>query len=197
MKYFSLRQQWILIGLALFLLGITYFRFYYHSPLPPGEITNETVVELQGEVRRPGVHIFRHFPTLKEAIDQAGGLYEKISQEPKSFSEILETGTLITIQKVTPSPLAGEGKGEGEIIKIKMDRMAANKLLVFSIPLDLNRVSVEDLCLVPGIGESLAQEIVAYRKRRNAFRSVEELEHVKGIGDKKYSSLKKFFTVRP
>jgi competence protein ComEA len=74
--------------------------------------------------------------------------------------------------------------------------MAASKLLVFSIPLDLNHVSVEDLCLIPGIGGSLAQEIIAYRDRRKGFRSVEELRNVRGIGGKKYETLKKFLAVK-
>ena len=81
-------------------------------------------------------------------------------------------------------------------IKIKIGRMPANKLLVFSIPLDLNQVSVEDFCLVPGVGESLAQEIVAYRERRRGFRSAEELKNVKGIGEKKYKNLKGYFTTK-
>jgi len=94
--------------------------------------------------------------------------------------------------------LKGEHGGikQGEI-KIRISRMAANKLLVFSIPLDLNRVSLEDLCLIPGIGESLAQEIIVYRERRRGFRSIEELKNVKGIGEKKWKDLKKFFTVHP
>ncbi|MDO9123529.1 MAG: helix-hairpin-helix domain-containing protein, partial [Deltaproteobacteria bacterium] len=75
--------------------------------------------------------------------------------------------------------------------------MEAHKLLVFNIPLDLNRVSMEDLCLLPGIGESLAREIITYRERRKGFRSVEELKNVKGIGEKKYQSLKTFFVIRP
>ena len=73
--------------------------------------------------------------------------------------------------------------------------MAANKLLVFSIPLDLNQVTAEDLCLIPGIGTSLAQEIIAYREKRKAFRSVEELKKVKGIGEKKWKAFKNFFVV--
>jgi competence protein ComEA len=74
--------------------------------------------------------------------------------------------------------------------------MEARKLLVFSIPLDLNRVSAEDLCLIPGIGESLAREIVTYRERRKGFRSIEELKKVKGIGEKKYKDLKETFTIK-
>jgi competence protein ComEA len=74
--------------------------------------------------------------------------------------------------------------------------MEARKLIVFSLPLDLNRASVEDLRLVPGVGDPLGREIVAYRERRRAFNSVEELKNVKGVGEKKYESLRKYLTVR-
>jgi competence protein ComEA len=57
-------------------------------------------------------------------------------------------------------------------------------------------VSIEDLCLVPGVGESLAREIAAYRERRKGFRSVEELKNIKGIGEKKWQAFKDVFTVR-
>jgi len=186
MKYFSLRQQWILIVLTLFLFGLLTFKFYYHPSTPaPEEFVKEIVVEVSGEVRSPGIFIFQNPPTLVETIEKAGGLKEKAQFDATASSETLETGTLLNITKES-----------SQEIKIKIGRMAASKLLVFSIPLDLNRVSVEDLCLVPGIGESLAQEMVSYRKRRKGFRSVEELKNVKGIGDKKYTSLKNFFTVR-
>lgn len=211
MRYFSLGQQKILIALAVCLLGILYFKFYHSPPTPSGEITKEIVVEVLGEVRKPGVYIFQYFPTLKEAIDKAGGLKEPASIDPELSSIALETGTLLTVAKESPSdnipsPLEGGGKGEGgfkiapkggkqDEIKIKIGTMEAHKLLVFNIPLDLNRVSIEDLCLIPGIGESLAHEIITYRHRRKGFRSVEELKHVKGIGEKKWKNLKPFLTV--
>jgi competence protein ComEA len=185
MKYFSLHQQWVLFVLALLLLGILYFKFYY-QPLPsPSEgVVRETVVEIAGEVRNPGVYLFQNPPTLKEGIERAGGFKETPQFDTASFSEILETGTLLTVTK--------ESSRE---VKIKISRMAANKLLVFSIPLDLNRVSMEDLCLIPGIGESLAQEIITYRERRKRFRSIEELKNVRGIGEKKFQSFKTYFII--
>ncbi len=220
MKYFSVPQQRILFVLALLLLGILYFKFYYHpfSP-PPEEFLKEIVVEVSGEVRNPGVYLFQNPPTLKESIERAGGLKETAQFETTSSSEILETGTLLTVVKESsaisrfpphPSllPPVEREKNEGPLsnggirgikdkeIKIRIGRMAANKLLVFSIPLDLNRVSMEDLCLIPGIGESLAQEIITYRERRKGFRSVEELKNVRGIGGKKYQNLKGFFIVK-
>jgi competence protein ComEA len=50
--------------------------------------------------------------------------------------------------------------------------------------------------LIPGIGESLAKDIVSHRERRKGFRSVEDLKNVKGIGDKKWKELRGFFVVR-
>ena len=183
-KYFSIGQQWILFVLALFLLALLYLRFYHHPSPAPEVNVKEFVVEVSGEVRNPGVYLFQDPPTLREAIQRAGGFKETPQFDTASFSEILETGTLLTITKESTQE-----------VKVKMERMAANKLLVFFIPLDLNRVSAEDLCLIPGIGESLAQEIMAYRERRRGFRSVEELKNVKGIGEKKYETFKKFLMV--
>jgi competence protein ComEA len=186
MRYFSLGQQKILFILALFILLIIYLQFYYHPfRSSPEENIREVVVEILGEVRNPGIQIFRHSPTLKESIEKAGGLKDIAFFDTDSSLEALETGTLLTVLK--------ESRGE---IKIKLGRMEARKLLVFSIPLDLNRVSAEDLCLIPGIGESLAREIVTYRERRKGFRSVEELKNVKGIGQKKYKDLKETFTIK-
>jgi competence ComEA-like helix-hairpin-helix protein len=95
-------------------------------------------------------------------------------------------------------PLIKGGLGgiRQEELKIRIGRMAASKLLVFSIPLDLNQASAEDLCLIPGIGDSLAQEITAYRERRRGFRSVEELKNVRGVGGRKYETFKKFLAVK-
>jgi competence protein ComEA len=204
MKYFSLNQQWVLFFIALLLLGILYFKFYYH-PLssPSEEFIREIVVEVSGEVRSPSIYIFQNPPTLREAIEKAGGLKETAQFDSISSTEVLETGTLLTVMKessqLPPHPpllKGGHGGIKQEDLKIRISRMAANKLLVFSIPLDLNRVSPEDLCFIPGIGESLAQEIIAYRERRKGFRSIEELKNVKGIGEKKYQSFKTIFTIK-
>jgi len=185
MKYFSLGQQRILFIFATLILVLLYFRFYHRSlSPPPQEIPKEIVIEVLGEVRNPGIHLFQNPPTVREAIDKAGGLKEVALFDTGATAETLETGTLLTILKESSRD-----------IKVKLGRMEARKLLVFSLPLDLNRVSVEDLCLIPGIGESLAQEILAYREKRRGFRSVEELKNVKGIGEKKWRTIKPFFFV--
>jgi len=185
MKHFSLQQQWVLFFIALLMLGILYFKFYYHPPLPPEEIVKEIVIEVLGEIQKPGIYISKVPPTIKEILEKAGGLKEAANVDKNSLSEVLETGTLLNVRR-----------GSSQEIKIKIERMEANKLLVFSIPLDLNRASVEDLCLIPGIGESSARDIVNYRERRKRFGSVDELKNVKGFGEKKWKEFREFFVVR-
>jgi len=151
MKHFSLHQQWVLFILALLLLGSLYFKFYYHPrPTPSDEPVKEIVVEVLGEVRQTGIYLFQNPPNLREAIERAGGLKETAQYDRSFSSMILETGTLLTITRessqIPPLPPSSKGGQKGikqDEIKIRIGRMAANKLLVFSIPLDLNHVSVE------------------------------------------------------
>ena len=191
MKRFSLSQQWVLALLALLMLGLLYFRFY-HTPLPSPteEIYRDVVVEVAGEVKTPGIQLFRETPTLRSVLEKAGGFKEASLQGNGSLSERLETGTLVTVAGKTSL------KGSDAEIRVTLGRMEAKKLIVFSTPLDLNRVSVEDLCLVPGIGEPLAREIVTYRDRKKGFRSVEELKNIKGIGETKMNVVRNYFTVQ-
>lgn len=58
--------------------------------------------------------------------------------------------------------------------------------------INVNTASVEQLTLLPGIGESRAREIVALRKQRGAFRSVDALLSVKGIGEASLARMKPF-----
>ncbi len=60
---------------------------------------------------------------------------------------------------------------------------------------NLNTASKEELVALPGIGPAKAQAILDYRKSHGAFKSVEELKDVKGIGAKRYEKLKSEVTV--
>jgi competence protein ComEA len=60
---------------------------------------------------------------------------------------------------------------------------------------NLNTASKDELVALPGIGPAKAQAIIDYRKTHGAFKSVEELKDVKGIGAKRYEKLKGEITV--
>lgn len=54
--------------------------------------------------------------------------------------------------------------------------------------LNLNTATVEQLVMLPGIGPSKAERIVAWRGKHGPFRRVQDLRKVKGFG---YKTLKK------
>ena len=55
--------------------------------------------------------------------------------------------------------------------------------------IDLNKASAAQLQELHGIGAKTAAAIVAYREAHGAFKSVDDLTRVKGIGEKKLSKL--------
>jgi len=61
--------------------------------------------------------------------------------------------------------------------------------------IDLNSASVADLEGLPGIGRRTAERIVEHRQKNGAFKKIEELMNVKGIGEKSFLKLKPLIAV--
>lgn len=67
-----------------------------------------------------------------------------------------------------------------------------------AMPVDLNRAGRAELMRLPGIGDSMASRIIAYRRAHpGGFRTVDELKRVRGIGAKKFEKLRSAVTVKP
>ena len=77
---------------------------------------------------------------------------------------------------------------------------AALSVLTASLSLaavNINTASPSELEALPGIGPAKAKAIVDYRQQHGAFKSVEELKNVKGIGEGIFFKLKTEATVAP
>ena len=61
---------------------------------------------------------------------------------------------------------------------------------------DINHADKEMLKSIPGIGEKLAQRIIAYRQEQAGFKSIEELKGIKGITSYRYEKIKDSLMVR-
>jgi competence protein ComEA len=62
-------------------------------------------------------------------------------------------------------------------------------------PVDLNTATLKALITVPGIGEVMAERIVAWREEHGPFRRVEDLMKVKGVGEKTFEKLRPYVKV--
>ena len=63
--------------------------------------------------------------------------------------------------------------------------------------IDLNRAGVAELDALPGIGPVLARRIVEFRRQHGAFRRVEELRAVRGVGPRLLERLRPRVTAGP
>jgi competence ComEA-like helix-hairpin-helix protein len=62
-------------------------------------------------------------------------------------------------------------------------------------PVNINSADSTQLQLVPGIGPSTAEKILQMRKSYGAFKSVNDLMAIRGIGPKRLEKMRKYLTV--
>lgn len=57
---------------------------------------------------------------------------------------------------------------------------------------DINRGTAEELRRLPGIGPVLAERIIRHRQAHGTFGSIRDIQHVKGIGAKRFAQLEPY-----
>jgi competence protein ComEA len=60
---------------------------------------------------------------------------------------------------------------------------------------NINTATLEELQLLPGIGEARARAVIEERKRRGGFQKLEDLLEVKGIGENGLAKLRPHVTL--
>ena len=64
----------------------------------------------------------------------------------------------------------------------------------YNSKININTASKEELMTLKGVGEAIANRIIAYRQN-NHFKSIEDIKNVSGIGDTMYEKIKNYITV--
>ncbi|MBI2553149.1 MAG: helix-hairpin-helix domain-containing protein, partial [Candidatus Rokubacteria bacterium] len=73
--------------------------------------------------------------------------------------------------------------------KISEAQIASNERL------DLNRATADDLRRLPGVGPTLADQIIRSRERQGRFATAEDLRAVPGMGPKKFERIRDLVTI--
>lgn len=61
--------------------------------------------------------------------------------------------------------------------------------------IDLNTATLQQLQLLPGIGETMAQRILDHREEIGSFTDIRELMDISGIGEKKFEQIAPYVKV--
>lgn len=141
----------------------------------PAAAAKLLVVDVAGQVRRPGLYKLPAGSRVDDAIAAAGGGTRKAQLDGVNLAAPIADGEQIVV------PASGAGG-------VAADSSPAGSSP--SAPLDLNSATLEQLEALPGIGPVTAQKILDYRQQHGAFHSVSELEGVPGIGPAHIAQLK-------
>jgi competence protein ComEA len=142
------------------------------------QVYSEVVIDIAGEVMKPGVYKLKNGSRVDEVLIAAGGLGAKADRDwvEKNLNkaEKVFDGQKIYIPKI----------GESTIIN-------SNTPLVRGVAVvRINSATLEELDKLDGVGPAIAQRIIDYRTENGGFKSVEEIKLVPGIGDKMFEKIK-------
>lgn len=105
---------------------------------------------------------------------------------------------LMAVNRDKPQPLFmdsyhGPAQTSGSIAMITTGTLAAQAAGNGSI--DVNSANAEVLAAIPGVGPSLAREIIEHRNSHGPFRTYEDLDAVKGIGPAKLLKIRQYVSL--
>ncbi len=159
------------IGILLVLVGL--FLIYYKTSksiieepiIEEIHVMERIIVQISGEVCRPGLYELAEGARLCDLVILAGGFTAEADEVALNLASLLTDGIHIHVQKQT-------------------DDSTPSHLI------SINRATKEELMTLEGIGETKALNIIAYRSQKGAFKTLEELMNVSGITASIYAKIK-------
>jgi len=137
----------------------------------------DVFVQVEGDVKYPGVYSFKGHAGISGLIEQCGGIRPSARGDTGLADISIRSGSRVTVKRDSYSC----GFIHGEISSFHR--------VTLGMPVSVNIESEEGLTAVPGIGPMLAESIVKARNEQGGFRSLEDLKSVRGIGDKTYKKI--------
>ena len=141
------------------------------------DVKDKIAVYIAGEVVNPGVYYIDEGLRLNDLINICGGFTDEADISDVNLAEKLNDSDKIDIPKKVNNVDTDYYDEQAEV-----DNYSGNLI-------NLNLASLEELKTLDGIGDTLANNIINYRKR-SRFTSIEQLLEVDGIGRAKYDKIK-------
>lgn len=137
------------------------------EPYIPTENGANIIIEIKGEVLRPGIYKINSNMRLYEVVLLAGGFTKEAEFESLNLAQVLSDGMSVYI---------------------------STKNLA-DIPQNTNKISINEatstmLMELKGIGDARAKAIIAYRTTHGPFTKLEDLMKVSGISEAMYNQIK-------
>jgi competence protein ComEA len=146
---------------------------------PPSTATARVIVDVAGAVKRPGVYRMSASDRVEDALKEAGG--------PTGSADLSQINRAAKVED-----------GRQILVPARASRAPASPAATPALPdqpVNLNTATLEQLDTLDGVGPTTAQKILDYRKAHGGFGSVDELDEIPGIGEKRLAALREHVRV--
>lgn len=173
---------------------------------------NKIVVHIDGCVNNPGIVNLEENSRLIDAIESAGGLTQDADIAKINLASYLEDGMKVYIPNKNDQENGTDNIQNSYIGKDVINtnisqtniiyennikkKSAENKSINKNKKININNANLEDLKLLPGVGEGTASKIIEYRNKNGKFKNIDEIKEVNGIGKNKYEKIKDYICVK-
>ena len=136
-------------------------------------------------MNHPGVYRFSESVRICDVIASAGGLTKKADTNAVNQARFVQDGEQIEIPR--------RSKTAKDQPRAESDAQTASA--TSSDKISLNKATKEQLLSLPGIGESKANAIVAYRTEHGSFQKIEDIMNISGIKNGVFDKIKNKITI--
>ena len=197
-------KAWAVLAAGAVLIGLA---FLHPAPAPVAAVTpvrpsatpaaarphpaaTLLVVYVAGELRRPGLYRIKSGARANDAVLRAGGFSAQADAAAVNLAQPVQDGEEIRVPKLGECSSASKKRAT----RAKRSRGRAPDIPLASI--DLNAADAAELARLPGLGQTLAARIVAYRSQNGAFASVDELADVSGMTQRRIDAIAQYVIIR-
>jgi competence protein ComEA len=179
----------------------------YRNTFSQNSISDSTsvlVIHIAGAVNKPGVYDLPHGTRILNAVQIAGDTTGNADISQINYAEPLHDGEKITIPFL-PIPNNGTpGSGNNVMPNPAPQQIATSEIngksgskskAGYGTKININTAGLSELEEIPGVGPATAQAILNYRTTHGRFNQIEDIRHIKGIGVKKFESMRDVITV--
>lgn len=210
MKDWLNEHMWYIIAALIIVIGGTYYLFVNGEVVSGGgvetilpeevkdegnkeqkadaELPDNIIVDVKGQVVKPGVYPSSQGERVIDVIHRAGGLTENADESQVNFAEHVLDAMVIYIPAKGEEGIIAGGPQTGFT---GTDGGSSQQAKV-----NLNKADETELQTLPGIGPAKAKAIIEYRETSGPYKTIDDLKNISGIGDKTFEKLKDHIDVR-
>ena len=147
---------------------------------------NKIIIDIKGEVNKPGTYEMNENDRIMDAIEISGGLTNKADTSSINLSEKLKDEMLILIPSIE------------EINEIVEENKKSNNIKTSEVKdskISINTASISELMKINGIGQAKAQAIIDYRSTNGLFKDIKDITKVSGIGNSTFEKIKDYIKI--